>query len=197
MHTTIPATVLSTAITLALFYAMQSLIALQPGALVPVRDYDELGWVRLPEPKTTLKDDLWEKPEPVTPPPIIPPTGRTTSTDTFTAGVPVEPPPPRPDPDTRRIGFMADGPLVTVLNVQPVYPVRAIQRGLEGYVIVSLDVEADGSVGGVRVVESSHTVFESSAIDAARRCRFKPRVVNGVPQAVTGLQKMFRYELDH
>ena len=52
-----------------------------------------------------------------------------------------------------------------------------------------------GSVTAVRVVESSDRVFERAALDAAKRFRYKPRVVDGVPQPVSGVRYLFRFEM--
>ena len=90
---------------------------------------------------------------------------------------------------------MVDGPLVALLRVEPQYPPRPLSRSLEGYVLVEFDVLADGSVANVSVVESSDRLFEKAAIRAAERFRFKPRVVDGVPLATTGIRNLFRFEI--
>ena len=84
----------------------------------------------------------------------------------------------------------------STVRVQPVYPVRAQTQGLEGHVLVQFDVMADGTVTNITVIESSHKVFERSAIEAAGRFRFKARVVDGVPQASYGLRNLFTFEME-
>jgi hypothetical protein len=37
-------------------------------------------------------------------------------------------------------------------------------------------------------------LFEKAALNAVYRFRFKPRVVDGVPQLSAGLQNLFRFE---
>ena len=83
-----------------------------------------------------------------------------------------------------------------MVRVTPVYPIRASTRGLEGYVIVQFDVMADGHVANVVVVESTHAVFDSPAIKAAERFKFKPRVVDGVALVTEGIQNLFRFNLE-
>lgn len=87
-----------------------------------------------------------------------------------------------------------DGPLVAIVRVQPAYPAAAETRGLEGWVLVEFDVRADGGVANAFVVESSSQIFEKASLDAVYRFRFKPRVVDGVPQLTAGLQNLFRFE---
>ena len=91
---------------------------------------------------------------------------------------------------------LGDGPLVALVRVQPSYPARAQARELEGYAVVEFTVLPDGTTTGHRIVESSHTVFEVPSIRAAERFRYKPRVVDGVPQATRGVRNVFRFEMD-
>jgi len=83
-----------------------------------------------------------------------------------------------------------------MIKVQPSYPARAAQSGLEGYVIVQFDVRADGTVENAVVLESSNQVFERSALKAASRFRFKPRVVDGVALSTRGVRNLFRFEME-
>lgn len=89
----------------------------------------------------------------------------------------------------------SDGEYLPVVKVAPVYPMRALQRRLEGYVIVEFAVTASGSVRDVVVVESSEPIFEEAAIEAAQKFRYKPRVVNGEAVEVTGVQNKITFKL--
>ena len=90
-----------------------------------------------------------------------------------------------------------DGPIVVLARVSPTYPARAQQAGLEGWVLVQFDVLADGTVGNIKVVESSNRIFEGAARKAASRFRFKPRVVGGVAQVTPGVQNIFRFRMEN
>jgi protein TonB len=79
---------------------------------------------------------------------------------------------------------------------RPIYPQEAASRGIEGYVTVEFVVDEQGNVGNVLVIDSSHRLFEKSAIQAAQRSRFRPRVVDGVAVATSGIRKRFRFELE-
>ena len=93
-------------------------------------------------------------------------------------------------------GLVPDGPLVAMVRVRPVYPAAAAQRELSGYAVVQFDVLTDGTVANVAIVESSNRIFESSSIRAAQKMRFKPKVIDGVPQVSTGVQYRFTFEMD-
>jgi len=185
-----------TAITVALLYVMQFLISLAPGAPPDTRDHLTLDWVRVPprdDPPRTI-DTLPDRED--LQPPELPPWSPQGPQERTPINVPRQgPQPPKPGHDFRT-AFYADGPLVSVVLVQPVYPVRALEQSLEGYVVVQFDVAADGTVGNVVVVESSHSVFERSAIQAAQRFRYKPRVVDGVPLPTPGVQARLTFRLD-
>lgn len=80
-------------------------------------------------------------------------------------------------------------------TVEPIYPVTAQKRGIEGYVIVRLKIDAQGKVSRVLVVDSEPIgVFERSARDAARRFEFSPAQVGGVAVATT-LEKKIVFTL--
>lgn len=103
---------------------------------------------------------------------------------------------PTPEFATPTLSTQHDGPLVTMVRVQPVYPARAIAMELEGWVIVQFDVNSDGTVSNPTVVGSSHPVFEKAAVSAALKFRFKARVVDGVALATAGVQNLFRFEME-
>lgn len=85
-------------------------------------------------------------------------------------------------------GFSAsDGEYLPIVRVDPVYPSRAQENGVEGFVVVQFTVNPDGSTSNVTVVESSHKMFERNAVRAAQKYKYKPRVVDGEPVAVTGI----------
>lgn len=90
----------------------------------------------------------------------------------------------------------SDGEYLPVVKVAPVYPMRARQRRLEGYVIVEFVVTETGAVRDVIVVESSSPIFDEAAIEAALKFRYKPRVVDGTPIEVAGVQNRITFRLD-
>ena len=83
-----------------------------------------------------------------------------------------------------------------MVRVKPAFPPKALRLGMDGFVTVQFDVSAAGKVVNLMVVESSHTLFEPAAVRAAMKFRFKPRVVDGEPVAVSGISYRFRFDLD-
>jgi protein TonB len=107
-------------------------------------------------------------------------------------------PPTGPGPVNAKPGRLGqpDGPLISIVRVRPSYPGPAQARGLEGWVDVRFDVTTNGRVVNVGVISSSHPVFESAAIKAAQRFRFRAPVVDGVPQMATGIEYRFRFDMN-
>lgn len=108
-------------------------------------------------------------------PPIAEPAARNSggapATATAAAAVP-----PRPS------GGASTGPRAAAGNPAPEYPPQARRRGIEGRVVVRVQVEADGSVSNANVIASSgSTLLDQSALDAVKRWRFSPAQVNGEP----------------
>jgi len=185
----------STAVTLALLYVMNLLIGIQPGAVVEVADPWEIKWVRVPPPE--------DPPVPIPPkridkPTQMPPTPARTNNNSGQPEIAVPRVTPRvPRQSSKTIpGLVPDGPLVAMIRVRPVYPTAAAQRELSGFAVVQFDVLTDGTVANVVIVKSSNRIFERSAISAAQKMRFKPRVVDGISQVSTGVQYRFTFEMD-
>ncbi|WP_284382818.1 energy transducer TonB [Litoribrevibacter albus] len=76
----------------------------------------------------------------------------------------------------------------------PQYPRRALQRGLEGYVVLEFLVNEEGRVArdSVEVIESKpEGMFEREARKAIFRSRYEPLIQNGV---AVPFKNRYRYE---
>ena len=105
-----------------------------------------------------------------------------------------------PDPGRQAVQppSRADGDLMAIVRVQPVYPRRAVERAIEGYVIVEFTVNTFGLVEDPVVVEASPPgIFDQSALQAASRFKYQPRVVSGQPVAVSGVRTQLTFSLDN
>lgn len=70
--------------------------------------------------------------------------------------------------------------VVPLNNIQPAYPRRALEMGVEGYVKLAFTINRLGQVENIRVVEADPpNMFEREARRAAARWRFAPRTENG------------------
>lgn len=193
----ITAAVLGLTVTAGLIYVMSYLVDNSEAASEPPPRFGTLTF--LPMIDDTPVETQSQRPERPAPPPV-PPLMRP-STDPGEEFVAV-PSPPRPPVPTRRatdpgyIGY-ADGGLMTIIAVEPAYPRIASERGLEGQVLVRFDVTEAGTVISVEVVESTNRIFNRSAVAAAKRSRFKPKFVDGVPQPSYNVQRLFTFRLEN
>jgi periplasmic protein TonB len=196
------ALVLAGAVTLGLFFLMQSLIQMGGSALTEPAQGSVLDFVRVKEEETVEKKDRKPKkpPKPEEPPPQMEqPQMDSPSPDSeggagmdFSADV---------GGDMAISGGLAleggDGEYLPIVKVAPVYPRRALQRGIEGYVIVEFTVSKQGSVKDPFVVEANpEGIFEQAAMDAALKFKYKPRVVNGEAAEVSGVQNRITFQID-
>jgi periplasmic protein TonB len=90
-----------------------------------------------------------------------------------------------------------DGEYLPIVKVAPIYPRRAQTRGISGYCIVEYTVTKSGSIRDPRAVDCQPSgVFDSASVKAALKFKYKPRVVDGEPIEVAGVQNKFTYELE-
>ncbi|MCY3541420.1 MAG: energy transducer TonB [Gammaproteobacteria bacterium] len=75
------------------------------------------------------------------------------------------------------------------------WPTIALQRGLEGVVILQFDVSEEGTVENAEVIEAKPPdIFDDSALSTIAKFKYKPRILNGQPVRVTGVKNKFIYE---
>jgi TonB family protein len=65
----------------------------------------------------------------------------------------------------------------------PVYPLEAAQQGIRGHVIVDAVIGKNGKIRDARVARSI-PALDRASLDAVRRWRFAPSIVNGAPTDV-------------
>ena len=86
---------------------------------------------------------------------------------------------------------------ISVVEAQPIYPQKAISKNIEGYVIVEFTVTESGTTDSIRIVEAEpDNIFNRSAVKATSKSRYRPRIVGGKAIAVSGMRKMFTFELE-
>jgi protein TonB len=86
---------------------------------------------------------------------------------------------------------MFDGEIIPLQCPPPVYPSEARRAGITGWVQVELLVAPDGSVRSAKVVDSQpRGMFDAAAVLSQQKCRFKPKVVDGVPTEQRGRRKL-------
>ncbi|HFL2185176.1 TPA: TonB family protein [Pseudomonas putida] len=77
----------------------------------------------------------------------------------------------------------------------PDYPQRALDRNIEGECTVAYTVTPQGQVSDPQVVGQCHPLFVKPSLAAAKRFRYRPRVVNGQAVAVANVKNTFTYKI--
>ncbi len=84
-----------------------------------------------------------------------------------------------------------------VRAVAPVYPRRALSRGIEGDCLVEYTVTTEGTTIDVVAVDCEPPgYFERSSISAAKQFEYRPGRVNGRPVNVHGRRYLFQYRIE-
>ncbi len=187
------------AITLGLLWLMQFLIASGESAITKPQDRYYLDFVRVRQQElTNVEEPKPEKPpKPEQPPPDIPPPSQDNVNPNAQA-IAVRAPSMATGTDIAGPGSLSysDGEYLPIVRVAPIYPNRALSRGLEGYVDLSFTVTTAGTVRDPLVTYSTSSLFESAAKKAVLKFKYKPRVVNGQPVDVPGVETRIRFELE-
>ena len=178
---------------------MQLLIATGQKALTEPRERLQLDFVRVKRNEQLNTQEL--APEKPPKPPEVPPEAPPQSVDTIDPSAPkINVPAPQVAADTDIGGpggmNIAEGDYLPIVRVAPVYPARALSRGLEGYVDMSFTVTTTGTVKDPIVVFSTSSLFERAAIRAVLKFKYKPRVVDGVPVDVPGVKTRITFKIE-
>ena len=92
--------------------------------------------------------------------------------------------------------FSSDGEYLPIVRVEPIYPSRAASRGIEGWAVVEFTVTSNGSVRDPVVISSDPGNIWNRAVErAVLKWKFKPRVVDGTPVEVPGVQTKLTFNL--
>jgi TonB family protein len=86
---------------------------------------------------------------------------------------------PPPGPTTVRLGTNAMAANL-VSRVEPIYPLEAKQKGVEGEVVFEVTVDEQGEVIDVQVL-GGNAILVAAAYDAVRQWRYTPVLLNGNP----------------
>ena len=81
-------------------------------------------------------------------------------------------------------------------RVAPKYPKEAMVRGIDGYCNLSFAVTPAGKVIDPEAEFCTSRYFKSSSIEAVLQFEYEPRVVDGVPQTVTGVTTRMTFYIE-
>lgn len=185
-------------VTLAIALFMEEVIATDRAKLGEVGVRHFVDFVRIDrEEAIQRKERRREPPPPAEAPPIEIAPARRESFDPALTSVDIPAVSSPVDISIRGLGWQVlEGEYLPLVKIAPFYPQYAVAQGLEGHVIVEFTVTTRGTVRDVVVIEAEPKgVFEKSAIDAALKFKYRPRVVGGAPIEVRGVRNLFRFEL--
>ena len=186
-------------VTMSLLFLMQVLIATGKQALTKPRDRAKLEFVRVKRNEALNTEDFTPEkpPKPPETPPETPPQDMD-NIDPSAPTISVAPPTVATDTSIGGPGGMniAEGDYLPIVRVAPVYPARALSRGLEGYVDMAFTVTTTGTVKDPVVMFSTSSLFERAAIRAVLKFKYKPRVVDGVPVEVPNVKTRITFKIE-
>ena len=191
--------VIGSFVTISLLFVMQLLIVTGKQALTDPRERHKLEFVRVKRNENLNVEDI--VPEKPPKPPETPPETPPQEMDNINPDAPtinVAPPSVSANTDIGGPGGMniAEGDYLPIVRVAPVYPARALSRGLEGFVDLSFTVTTTGTVKDPIVLQSTSSLFERAAVRAVLKFKYKPRVVDGVPVEVPGVKTRISFMLE-
>ena len=191
--------VIGVVVTMSLLFLMQVLIATGKQALTKPRDRAKLEFVRVKRNEALNTEDFTPEkpPKPPETPPETPPQDMD-NIDTSAPTINVAPPAVSAETSIGGPGGMniAEGDYLPIVRVAPVYPARALSRGLEGYVDMAFTVTTTGTVKDPVVVFSTSSLFERAAVRAVLKFKYKPRVVDGVPVEVPNVKTRITFKIE-
>ena len=84
-----------------------------------------------------------------------------------------------------------------IFQVPPQYPRRAMERGIEGCVLLEYTVTIAGAVSDPKVIKAiPPNIFDRAATRAALRYKYKPLIRDGVAVPVEGVRQRITFVLE-
>ena len=191
--------VIGTAVTLSLLFVMHLLIEYGESAVTKERARHNLDFVRVKRNEALNTEDFTPEkpPKPPETPPETPPQDMD-NVDPNAPTINIAAPTMAMDSNIGGPGGMniAEGDYLPIVRVAPVYPARALSRGLEGHVDLSFTVTSAGTVRDPIVMFSTSSLFERAATRAVLKFKYKPRVVDGVPVDVPNVKTRITFRIE-
>jgi protein TonB len=92
----------------------------------------------------------------------------------------------------------SDTDVIPIVRVNPQYPLRASERGIEGWVEVVFTISKLGTVKDPTVLNSHpSSIFDRSALKAIRKWKYNPKIEDGEPVERPGVKVRLKFELDN
>ncbi len=194
--------VLAAVVTAGLFWTMQYLIAIADKSLSDDDKMQFIDFVRVRRDETPARREVKpRKPPPPEAPPEQPPTPKLDDVAASADKIAVSAVPVETEIDLTGAGFslgVGEGEYLPIVKVAPIYPDRALSRGIEGFCVVEYTVTRQGTVRDVVVLEDQCTsrLFHRASVQAAGKFKYKPRVQDGEAVEVPGVRNKFTYQIE-
>jgi protein TonB len=194
--------VVALTITAALFWMMPYMIETTDRQLDKAGSTNLVDFVRLRRDETIHRRELKpRKPLPPQSPPPLPSTPQFESLNPNAETIAISATPAETDIEISGAGFslgVGEGDYLPIVKVAPIYPQRALSRGIEGYCVVQYTVTRQGTIRDPFVIEDQCTslMFHRPSLQAALKFKYKPRVIDGQAVDVPGVQNKFTYVIE-
>jgi protein TonB len=81
-------------------------------------------------------------------------------------------------------------------RIEPVYPRKALQRKIQGYVVLTFDIDKRGQPQNIKVIEAQPArIFNREANKALRNWKYQPKIINGETQEQLGQKVKLEFKL--
>ena len=102
------------------------------------------------------------------------------------------------DVDISGIGIgTGDGEYLPLVKIAPSYPFKAMAARIEGSCVVEYTVTQTGATKNIATVKGEcMRIFARSSIDAAKKFKYKPRIVDGIAIEVPNVFNRFDFRLE-
>ena len=178
-------------LTVSIFYIMQWLIDV--GDVELYNTSIKIADVTMPERELELLMDMERPQEDEPPPETMPPE--------FDMTPPAEVDSSAARPNLgfkgKKAGVFADGSYVPIFQVPPVYPRRALERGIEGCVMLKFTVTKVGSTKDPMVEWAVPPgIFDRAAMRSALKYKYKPQIRDGEAIEVPNVRTVVIFKIE-
>ncbi len=187
-------------VTLFLFWMMQYMIETADRSLDEGSRGSLVDFVRVQRDESIQRRQLKpKKPPPPADAPPQPPTPQLENLDPTAEKIAISAVPVQTEIEMSG-GFslgVGEGDYLPIVKVAPIYPQRALSRGIQGYCVVEYTVTRQGTIRDPFIIEDQCTssLFHRASLQAALKFKYKPRVLDGEAVEVPGVQNRFTYEI--
>ncbi|MFT5443906.1 MAG: protein TonB [Myxococcota bacterium] len=192
---------LAIVITFGLFWTMQALVGVQgemeEGGISPKIEFVRLRKNNAPQEKKR-EPPKRQKPEQAPPPPDISVSKASLEPSSDFAGISAGIDAAAALEGALGAGAGSDRDAVPLVRIEPDYPMRARQRGVEGWAHIGFTISRSGTVKDAHIINSQPKgVFDKDSLNAVNRWKYNPKIVNGAPVERPGQQVWFPFEMEN